>query len=192
MIGIFGGTFDPIHNGHLLIASQAADDFSLEKVIFVPARIPPHRDEPIATPEERGEMVELAIADEPLFEMSRIELDRPETSYTIDTVKIIAKHYPDQPLALIIGEDAYAQFTEWLHWEEILEFVELIVINRGDQDTSISDEAIDQERVHALTIPPCSISATEIRECIAQHLMITELVPTAVAEYIETNHLYQT
>lgn len=190
MIGIFGGTFDPIHNGHLLIANQALENFSLEKVIFVPSNIPPHREEPIATPEQRFEMVALAIESEPEFEVSRIEIDRPETSYMVDTVKIIAKLHRNQPLMLIIGEDAYAHFTQWLHWEEILELVELIVINRDEQDTTISDELIDQDRVHTLEIPPCRISASEVRESVAQHFDISELVPQLVAEYIDTNHLY--
>ncbi len=190
MIGIFGGTFDPIHDGHLLIAHQALENFALEKIIFVPSNIPPHREEPIATPEQRYEMVALAIENEPEFSASRIEIDRPETSYMVDTVKIIAKLYPNEQLMLIIGEDAYAYFTEWLHWEEILEIVELIVFNRDEQDTTISDEQIDQERVHPLEIPPCSISASEVRKSVEQHFDISELVPQAVADYIETHSLY--
>jgi nicotinate-nucleotide adenylyltransferase len=192
MIALLGGTFNPIHNGHLYIAEEALTAFSAEKVIFIPSREPPHRDEPVATPEQRADMVRLAIEGKEEFEFSDVELERPGPSYTIDTVKTIIKYYPDDELGLIVGSDAFNSFTTWLHWEEILEYCRLIVVNRDTGEPSKqSDENIKPEHILTLEVDPCPVSATQIRAFVAHGEPIDELVPEAVKQYIYDNKIYR-
>lgn len=192
MIAIFGGTFDPIHNGHLYIAGAAATAFSLKEVIFVPGKEPPHRDNPCASPQDRAQMVKCAIAKHPIYKFSDVELERPGPSYTIDTIKTLKKFYPKDDVALILGADAYADFTHWLHWEEILEYGKLIVINRDQaKNPTTSNQRINPDAVLSLQIDPCPISATQIRHCVEHNEPIDSLVPAAVKDYIEAHQLYR-
>lgn len=178
MIAILGGTFDPIHNGHLYIAEQVAERISLKKILLIPCRQSPHRQLPIASAADRSLMVTLAADMHPLFECSDVELNRPAPSYMIDTLKILQKKYPDETFGLIIGSDAYAHFKQWRNWQDILTYAELIIVNR-------------QKETRFLDIPPCNISSTEIRARLARGETITGLVPTAVEEYIREKELYR-
>ena len=191
MIAMLGGTFDPIHNGHLYIATAALTVFSCDKILFVPNREPVHRDHALATADERAEMVAFAIETNSAFQLCDIELERPAPSYTIDTIKTLSRLYEKEELALILGSDAYAHFTEWLHFEEILEYAKLIVVNRlNEGNTLTSDEQIDQTRVLSLDIEPYPISSTDVRQHIRDHETIDDLVPDAVQAYIVENGLY--
>ncbi len=193
MISLFGGTFDPIHNGHLYIANEVYHAFSPEKIIFIPNRLSPHRDAAHANAAQRAEMVRLAIDGYTYFAFSDIELERPAPSYTIDTVKTITKFYPDDEMTLIVGADAYHHFTSWLHFEEILDYCKLIVVNRDayEQHNSMPSR-IDPDLVYSLNVTPCPIGATQIRERIAAGESIEGLVPKAVEAFITSNKLYQT
>lgn len=192
MISILGGTFDPIHNGHLYIAGEVTAAFSPREIVFVPGKEPPHRDTPAATATQRAAMVKLAIADHKQYKFSDVELERPGPSYTIDTIKTLKKLYPDDEVTLIIGDDAYHDFTNWLHWEEILEYGKLIVVNRHpDISHQRSDELIDPASIYTLQVTPCPISATHIRNLIHAGKPIDELVPAAVKDYIEEQQLYR-
>lgn len=188
MIALLGGTFDPIHNGHLYIAREVCAAFSARQVIFIPSKEPPHRDTPAASGEQRAAMVKYAIADHDTFQFSNIELERPGPSYTIDTVKTITKYFPHDELGLILGSDAFQQFTTWLHWEEILEYCRLIVINRDG--TTTAQDAIDPSHIRSLAITPCPISASQIRQAVANRQPIDALVPKAVNDYIIEHKLY--
>lgn len=177
MIAILGGTFDPIHNGHLYIAAEVAKRIPLKKILFIPCRQSPHRPPPIASAEDRSMMVKIAASTHPLFELSDIELHRPAPSYMIDTLKLLRKKYVDETFGLIIGSDAYAHFEQWRDWQQILEHAQLLVVNR-------------HEEKKFLDIPPCDISATDIRARIARGDSIAGLVPKAVEEYIVEKKLY--
>ena len=192
MIAILGGTFDPIHNGHLYIAEQVLVAYdACDKVLFVPNREPVHRDPPIASPEERAEMVVLATEIIDGFKFCDIEVERPGPSYMIDTIKTLKKLYRDKELALILGNDAYADFTTWLHFEEILEYASLIVINRLNTPNAFdSDEKVDQSRVSSLDLEPYLVSSTDVRQAILHHEAIDEMIPYAVQTYITEHDLY--
>ena len=136
-------------------------------------------------------MVKLAIANNKQYVFSNIELERPGPSYTIDSVKTLKKFYPDDEMTLILGSDAYDNFTTWLHWEEILEYCQLIVVNRDkNRHYKTSDELISPEFIYSLQVTPCPISATQIRAFIAHGESIDKLVPAAVKNYIEQHKLY--
>lgn len=190
MIAILGGTFDPIHKGHLYIATQVANHFTCNKILLIPCHQSPHRPSPFATPYDRGMMVSLAAASNPLFEFSNIELNRPAPSYMIDTLRLLKKKYPDEELALIIGSDAYTHFNKWLEWENILSLARLIVVNR--RGFAPQNDIITPSKIVFLDIVPCDISSTAIRERINKGDAISGLVPKVVEEYILKKRLYLT
>lgn len=199
-IGIFGGTFDPIHHGHLAIAEAARQELGLERVLFVPARTPPHRpDRPIAGADDRAAMVGLAIAANPAFELSRIELDRDGPSFVVDTVRALAAEAgPDrQPdLWFILSADAFAGFLDWRDPAGILELCRLAVLPReGHPPASLRAiaTALPQhaDRVRLLDGPRLRLAATEVRSRAARALSVRYLVPDAVAAYIGDHRLYR-
>ena len=189
MIGILGGTFDPIHNGHLYIAEHITQHISLNKMLFIPCHQSPHKLPPIANTHDRSVMVQLAIKTHPLFEFSDIELNRPAPSYMIDTLRLLKKKYPDESLNLIIGSDAYAHFTKWHDWQHILEYAQLTIVNRATDHLTSSDREMSQ-LIRFLDIPPCDISSTDIRARMARGDSIAGLVPKAVEDYILEKKLY--
>ena len=132
-VGVLGGTFDPIHSGHLVAGEEARCALGLERVLFVPSARPPHKlDYRVSPPEERVEMVRLAIADNPAFELSTVDLDRPGYSYTVDTVALLQEKLgPRAKLYFILGEDALADLPTWHKPERLLETCELIAVNDG-------------------------------------------------------------
>ena len=203
--GIFGGTFDPIHLGHLKTVADVASRANLEKVIFVPAARPPHRGMPGASPQHRLEMVALALEDRPAFEVDDRELQRDTPSYTHDTVQSLQHDYPDKCLFLIVGLDAFLGFENWYKWRELLDSIHFIVMRRPgwdvpqplpgwwrDRQRDSLDEPMDCDggMIHIMDIAPVPVSATEIRYGIATGIDVSELVPPAVWEHIRANDLY--
>lgn len=185
-IGLFGGTFDPIHIGHLITAQSVFELRRLQKIIFMPAYVSPLKiDYLSATSEDRAKMVELAIKDYPYFELSRYEIEKHKISYTIDTLKNLKKRY--DKIELIIGYDNYLVFNKWRKVEEILELAKVIVLNRRT-DKIEKDE--QDERFIFLDNPIIQIASTEIRERVRKNMPIDFLVHPKVKEYIEKKNLY--
>ncbi len=191
MIALLGGTFDPIHNGHLYIAHSVLTNFAAQKIIFIPNHTPPHRSKAIANTTQRTDMLKLALQGHSHFELSDIELERPGPSYMIDTVIALKSLYPQEELGLILGFDAYCHFNTWLHWQKILAYCKLIVVNRQHTvQSSVSDHSIVAEQICKLDIRPCPISATQIRNALVHGKSIDGLVPDAVKHYILKHKLY--
>ena len=199
-IGILGGTFDPIHVGHLAVAEEAREALGLERVLFVPAGLPPHKpDRTITAPEHRLAMVELAVAGNPAFEASRVELDRSGPSYTVDTLEALTEEIradgrePD--IALILSVEAFRALRSWRRPERILELARLAVVPRdGYPDASRAFLAEHfpgrEDRAIFLDGPRLHISSTELRERAARGRSLRYLVPDAVATYIGDHALY--
>ena len=200
-LGVLGGTFDPIHLGHLAVAEAARDELGLERVLFVPARIPPHRSTaPGATAEDRAAMVTLAIAGNPAFAMSSIELERDGPSFTADTVERLADderaagREPD--LWFIVSTEAFEDFLNWRQPDRILGAARLAVLPReghAPPDLAPLRAALpgQADRMVALDGPRVRVSATEIRVRAGRGLSVRYLVPDAVATYIVDHRLYQ-
>jgi nicotinate-nucleotide adenylyltransferase len=195
--GVFGGTFDPIHVAHLAVAEAARDTYGLRRVLFVPAAQPPHKpDRPITPVEHRVAMVEAAISGNAGFKISRIEVDRPGPSYTVDTLLALRQADPGGHLALILSAESYAELPTWHRAEGILELADLIVAPREGYlavDTEPADRgaSTDGPRVVHLDGPRIRLSASEIRVRAAAGRSIRYLVPDAVAAYIGDHGLYQ-
>ncbi|MFO7976073.1 MAG: nicotinate-nucleotide adenylyltransferase [Candidatus Hydrogenedentota bacterium] len=190
-IGVFGGTFDPIHEAHIRIAKAALKQARLDKVLFVVAAHPPHksRRELHATSEERFSMVEAALANEPAMEPSRVELDRDGPSYTAETLALLQKQYPNAELFLILGLDSLADMPNWHHPEAILAKAHLLVAPRpGDYD--IPPQI--QGRYTLLDMTPVEISSTEVRNRAANHEAYEELLPFPVRRYVKKHGTYKT
>jgi nicotinate-nucleotide adenylyltransferase len=200
-IGILGGTFDPVHLGHLSIAAAAMDQAGLEKVLFIPAGHPRLKQaEPAATVEQRLAMVRLAVLEEPKFQVCDLEAHRPGPTYTVDTlVELSAKLGPTTDLYFILGMDVLGQLDRWKDPARILELCRLLVLDRpGEQ--GFDHEDFNQEfyqrvpqaqgRVQTVTAPLIDVSATELRRRAAAGEPLTGQTPDAVAEYIRENGLY--
>jgi nicotinate-nucleotide adenylyltransferase len=186
--GIFGGSFDPIHLGHLIVARSAAEQLRLEVVRFVPARIQPFKtDRQMATPEDRLAMLQLALADQPGFEVDDREIRRKGTSYTIDTLRELRAEAPEDQLCLLVGADAARELPDWREARLIPELSRIVVLTRPGVKY-----ALGELEAELIEVPEIDISATEIRRRVRDGEPIDELVPPAVAEYIESHGLYST
>ena len=184
-IAIFGGTFDPVHNAHLAVAREAADSFSLDRVLFVPAKNPPHKlGELHAGFEDRMAMVEFACAADARFEASRIE-DRPGRSYSFDTVVRVREQCDSATLFFLIGADAFAEIRSWHRWQELLGLVEFIVVSRPRRAFDVPEGA----RVHRLDTLELPVSSSAIRASLGRGEFDVP-VPDAVREYIRDHRLY--
>lgn len=206
MIAIIGGTFDPIHFGHLRPALDIAEQLSLKEVRFIPSATPPHRWQPVASAEQRLDMVKLAIKDTPIFTVDDKEYHRQGASYTIDTLKSIRNEIGiDESLCMIIGFDAYQSFTQWRDWQEILKLTHVVVSSRPgyDQDTlegwakpyhTDSPKELDNKSsglLYFANVTQLDISATYIRQQISKGKSVQFLTSNAVNEYIKRNKLYE-
>jgi nicotinate-nucleotide adenylyltransferase len=197
-LGLIGGTFDPPHYGHLLAAQEAAVVLRLERVLFLPARQNPLKDgEPSTPAEDRCAMVERAIADNPLFELSRRDLDRPPPSYTADLLRTFKLEVPDDELFFLIGADILPELPRWHKTDEILRLARLVVVNRPDSpvpDVRALEAVFPQarERVDLVFFPGVSVSARYLRARVASGQPIRYLTPPAVEQYIRAKRLYQT
>jgi nicotinate-nucleotide adenylyltransferase len=178
---IFGGTFDPIHRAHLVVAREAAETFALDRVLFIPAANPPFK-EAGASYEDRYRMVELACAGEPRFVPSRLEEGR-EKSYSIHTIERVKKM--DGELFFVIGADAFAEIRSWYRWEDVVSAVQFIVVTRPGHVYTCPPGA----RVHRLETVALPVSSSEIRQALGRRESPVEL-PDAVAKYIRGRGLY--
>ena len=200
-IGIYGGTFDPIHYGHLLLAESARQQMRLDEVLFVPAGIPPHkRDWVLAPDEHRLAMLELAIAGNPTFRIERFEIDKPTVSYTVHTVEYIQRQNPNAELFLLLGEDMLRLFPNWYQPERICELAPPLVIGRAGRqirDLSFLESIayprrmrqIRRSRIHMIQV---AYSSSELRDCVAAGKSIRYQTPPEVIAYIQKYGLYRT
>ena len=182
-IAIYGGTFDPVHHAHLILARQAIETLGLHKVILVPAAISPlKKAAPVASGEVRLAMLQAAIKGEPEFEVNECELLRPPPSYTIDTVEEICRRESDATIYCLIGEDNVEQLPRWHRFAELEKMVRFVVLDRSGKQPSHAYQLIHRR---------IDISATEIRERVAQNESIRYLVPDLVEEIIQREKLYR-
>ncbi|HEY7737075.1 MAG TPA: nicotinate-nucleotide adenylyltransferase [Candidatus Limnocylindrales bacterium] len=190
-LGVLGGTFDPVHLGHLALAEEAREALGLERVMFVPAAVPPHKQGiPMTAAADRAAMVELAIADNPAFGTSRIELERTGPSYTVDTLEAI--HDTGVDLWLILSAETYREFDTWRRPERILELARVAVAPRdGYELPGGAGAGSTAARVTFLDGPRLRVSASEIRGRVAAGRSIRYLVPPAVRRYIADHDLYR-
>ncbi len=188
-IGIFGGTFDPVHRGHLQLAQNARAQFLLDKVIFVPAYYPPHKQEllSLTSAEDRYEMVRLAIEGEPFLEISDCEIMRRGVSYTFDTLLEFEKKYPNGTFFLILGKDAFEGIDTWHRAAELKKRIRFLVAKRGTCEVRVPEGA----RVEWIQMPLCPISASGIREAIKHGRNVDDHVSSKVLQYIHAHALYR-
>ena len=211
-VGIFGGTFDPVHYGHLRLAEEMLELANLRQIRFIPTGTPPHRNAPQVSAQHRSAMVQLAIADQPAFMLDNREVNRTTPCYTVDTLRELRADLGiAQPLCLLMGGDAFLQLHTWHEWEQLFELAHIVV---GYRPGFTIDERIHsataelqqhyQQRlctandlsrlpsggIAELAIPKLEISATDIRRRVAENRTIRYLLPNAVANYIHQHHLY--
>jgi nicotinate-nucleotide adenylyltransferase len=192
-----GGTFDPIHVGHLAIAEEAREALSLDRILFVPAGLPPHKPAGSVTGvEHRVAMVRLAIADNPAFELDTIEVDRAGPSYTVDTVEALARRSVGTQLTMILSAETFAELPSWHEPERLFEAARVAVVPREgypapDPAWLAATFPGREGRVDYLEGPRLGLSSTAIRARVAAGRSIRYLVPPVVATYIADHHLYQ-
>jgi nicotinate-nucleotide adenylyltransferase len=197
-IGVMGGTFDPIHVGHLAVGEEAREALSLDVVLFVPAAQPPHKPVgSVTSVAHRVAMVELAIADNSSFELSTLEIERAGPSYTVDTVEDLARRHPGSELFVILSAETVAQLPTWHEPERLFAVARIAVVPREGYpapDPAWLTEAFPghEDRVTYLAGPRLGISSTAIRERVASARSVRYLVPDEIAAYIEEHDLYRT
>ena len=195
-IGVLGGTFDPIHYGHLVAAQEAHDQLALERVLFVPAGHPPHKPDRAMTPaRHRLRMVELAIAADRRFALSRVDVERPGPSYTVDTLTLLRAEWgPETAFFFLIGSDSLAELPTWRQPRRIIELCELAVLPRPGVRVDLPRLEAQLPglggRLHRLTMPLLGISSRALRERVRAGRPITYLTPPPVEAYIREQGLY--
>ncbi len=199
-IGIFGGSFDPIHLGHLILAEQCREQALLDQVWFVPCSLQPHKhDGTHGTDRQRSEMIELAIAGHEPFSLCKIEMERGGVSYTVDTLEQIHESNPDDELFLLMGDDSLENFGSWREPARICQLATPLVVNRpgmGDVDLSLLAEFVDARRFASfknmvIKSPRIEISSRTIRGKVAEGKSIRYLTSRPVEKYIETQKLFK-
>ena len=189
-IGIFGGSFDPVHSAHVALAHLALRELDLDELCWVPAGQPWQKARALTPATHRAAMLQLAIADEPRFSLSRCEFDRAGPSYTLDTVRALQAAQPGARWFLVIGQDQYAAFHTWHGWQALLGLVTLAVANRPDAPLHADPQVL--RVAHAVVaLPMMDVSSTDIRARIASRQGIADLVPASVARYIDQHRLYE-
>ncbi|MGV0393043.1 nicotinate-nucleotide adenylyltransferase [Corynebacterium riegelii] len=188
-----GGTFDPIHHGHLVAASEAAHRFALDEVVFVPTGQPWQKaGRQISPAEDRYLMTVIATASNPRFTVSHVDIDREGPTYTIDTLRDLREVYPDAELFFITGADALSSIMSWHDWDKMFELAEFVGVTRPGYELTEDMLPQDiQERVHLLDIPAMAISSTDCRERASQGRPVWYLVPDGVVQYIAKHGLYR-
>ena len=216
-VGLLGGTFNPIHNGHLEIARQTRDALDLKRIVFIPTGDPPHKpQENLAPARDRYEMVRLAVASDPSFTVSDIEVRRPGKSYSIDTIRLLLEQYGGSvPLYFLIGLDAFLELPTWRDPAIALTLCSFVVISRpgaffqalgslplipriprqslvdlDEGSSSRLEVPIGEQALICLRLPPCEVSASDIRTRIKQGRPTANLLPPAVDSYILQHHIY--
>jgi len=200
-VGLLGGSFDPVHLGHLVLAEEVRDRLGLERVLFVPNRLPPHKPgRKMASPADRLAMVELAIAGNPAFAASDIELRRDGKSYSIDTVRQLRAEHPEGwDVHFIVGADTLPELPTWHRAAELADLCKFVVASRPGQSLdnleplrgTFTEEQIQAVVSRRIEIPPIGVSSTEIRRRVREGLSIRYLVPEAVGDYILEHGLYR-
>ena len=186
-IGVMGGTFDPIHNGHLVAASEVASAFDLDEVIFVPTGSPYLKDN-VTPAEHRYVMTVIATASNPRFKVSRIDIDREGPTYTVDTLADMQKLYPDAELVFISGADAIAQISAWKNADQLWDLAHFVAVSRPGHKLTVPDAP--EGAISKLEIPALAISSTDIRARVQTGKPVWYLVSDGVVQYIAKNHLY--
>jgi nicotinate-nucleotide adenylyltransferase len=194
-LGVIGGTFDPPHYGHLVLAENARVQLALDEVLFVPAGQPPHKPAgPVTPAHHRAAMVEAAIADNPAFALSKVDLDRPGPHYTVDMLSILSGVYPDVALFFLMGGDSLGEFASWRDPSGIVEQAELVVMKRPGWQADIASLAEQvpgiRDRLTMLDVPYLEISGTNLRRRARAGLPIRYLVPPDVERYVRDQALY--
>lgn len=196
-LGIFGGAFNPIHNGHLALARSYYKSLRLDRVLFVPTAVPPHKtSEYLAPAKDRINMTRIAIADEPAFEVCDIEFYRSGKSYTYDTLLSLRGIYPDSEFFLIIGADQFLSFHEWYRYKDILDMVTVCTSARQDENEKkkLFDYADSRSEMkgkyYIASYPVIRISSSDIRYKVKNNIDISAVVPQNVCEYIKQRGLY--
>ncbi|OUR64209.1 nicotinate-nicotinamide nucleotide adenylyltransferase [Methylophaga sp. 42_25_T18] len=204
-VGILGGTFDPIHFGHLRPALDVAEQLTLDHIRLIPSAVPPHRAPPQATAQQRVTMLQLAIKNNDRFVVDDRELHREGPSYTVDTLMSLRQQFPESPLYLLLGTDAFVEIQTWHNWTQLIELSHIVVMQRANETLTMSDELTgwyqqhlavdaDQEQlagaVWPVDVTQLAISATEIRENMSKGLSVKFLMPDAVINLIEMLGLY--
>ena len=191
-LGVMGGTFDPIHNGHIAVATELLDAFHLDRILFVPAG-QPWQKEGYSGAEDRWLMTVLTAATNPRFEASRMEIDRKGPTYTVDTLAILRDFYgPDAALFFVAGIDAVLTLGTWHRAEGVAALAEVIAVPRPGFDAGALRPGPDWPVVHVADVPEVDVSSTEVRRRVREGLPVDDLVPPVVAEYIAEHGLYRT
>ena len=207
-VGIMGGAFDPVHNGHLHLATTLLEELRLAEILFVPLNNPPHRPTPLTSSEQRLEMLQLSIENYPHLKIDDCELQRAGVSYTIDTLKHIRKIIGETPLCLIMGIDNFKILNSWHRWKSLLDYAHIVIVNRPGYDSEIDDVEIKRFMGSSITrsvtnlheqlsgciikpdVPMLDISSTQIRKNFQSGLETKSLLPDKVLDFIHTHHLY--
>lgn len=207
-IGILGGTFDPIHNGHIQLALEAQQQHQLDAVRLIPVNIPPHREKPFVSSSHRVNMIELAITNLTNVSIDKRELERTEISYSIDTLRSLRAEFPETSLSMILGQDAFNKIDRWKDWQELLHYAHIIVANRPEtsidkisavqQTWLASHQTTDKTdikkklfgKIYFMNIPMLDISSSMIRQCYTEKKPVDHLLPETIQTYIKENHLY--
>ena len=187
-LGIMGGTFDPIHHGHLVAASEVAEHFDLDEVVFVPTG-EPYQKRNVTPAEHRYLMSVVATASNPSFWVSRVDIDRDGPTYTIDTLRDIKAREPDADLFFITGADAFTDIVGWKDVDQLWELAHFISVTRPGHKLEVS--GYPEERVSLLEIPALAISSTDCRARVKAGYPVWYLVPDGVVQYISKHHLYR-
>jgi nicotinate-nucleotide adenylyltransferase len=187
-IGVMGGTFDPIHNGHLVAASEVASALELDQVVFVPTGDPWQKDK-VTGSEHRYLMTVIATAANPRFQVSRVDIDRKKPTYTVDTLTDLKIEYPDAELFFITGSDAIAQILAWKEVSELWELAHFVAVSRPGHKLEIPD--VPKGSVTSLEVPALSISSTDCRQRVSSGKPVWYLVPDGVVQYIAKHGLYR-
>ncbi len=191
-IGIFGGTFNPIHNGHLKSCLFVKESLKLDKILIIPTKIPVHKESiNLVDSDYRIEMIRLAIENFSEFEINKIEIEREEASYSYITMQSLKKKYKKDELFLIIGVDSYQQFHTWKNPEMILNVVSLVVMDRKKSFKENSNLSQNKEKIFFIKNPVLEISSTTVRELIKEKKDVSEFLSENIINYIKTMRLYQ-
>lgn len=204
LIGINGGTFDPVHYGHLRPALEVMQILGLEQVRFVPCYRPVHKGQPNVSAQQRSEMIRLAIKNQPKFALDSIEMDKGGPSYMVETLTILKEKFADYGLVLMMGTDAFAKFDSWYDWQRILELANILVMHRprepvpqsgrpGEiyQKHHVSEFTQPQGQIRDMDVTQLDISSTLVRNHLQAGESAEYLLPPCVMEYINKHGLYQ-
>ena len=209
MIGIFGGSFDPVHLGHLGLAEAAYRQLGLERVLFVPLGLPPHRPQLQASPAQRVELLRAALEPTPYFEINTLEVEKDSPSWTVETLAQLRQSLPGETLCLLLGSDAFKPLNSWYRWRRITDYCHIVVLSRRGDEQKLNDEVADflaSKRTGQLhEMPACTagnggvlwleaelpeISSTRLRAAIAARQPFMQYTPPAVAALIQEYKLY--